>query len=206
MIIKGVAGSGKTTYLHKLIRDLPNIQVYIYNFEEIKQSDAFMAETFDLQKLYDNNVYKFISVILKEISNIIGKGIKSNDEHKKLISEIFKVYESNFLVTEERLAETDLTEPNVDIIEQQELFKLLKLYACEEINYKQLSSQMKNVFIGRFNNDESDSLSDLTFIMGFVIRLLFCICASESILSISKDVIFRCMPREISCLRFGRIP
>lgn len=79
-IIKGVAGSGKTTYLHRLLRDMSeNIEMHIYNFEEVRQSNAFMADSFDLEELYGNNVYKFLSILLAEISKILGKKNKTDE-------------------------------------------------------------------------------------------------------------------------------
>jgi len=174
-VIKGVAGSGKTTYLHKLLRDIRGkTDMHIYNFEEVRQSNAFMADFFDLEKLYRNNVYKFLSILLMEVSKILGKGSKTDEEHYKLIRKITSIYKNNFQVTEEDLPNSQLMETNVDVKEQQELFELLQQYVRKEMNYKELSNQLKNKLMMRFQSDKTDAISDLTYITGFIIRLYFC--------------------------------
>lgn len=175
-IIKGVAGSGKTTYLHKLLRDMSeNIEMHIYNFEEVRQSNAFMADSFDLEELYGNNVYKFLSILLAEISKILGKKTKTDEEHHKIIDKITSIYKSHFQVTEEELPHSPLKETNIDIKEQQELFNILCQYAHKEINYKELSNQLINKLMLRFHSKKTDEVSDLTYVTGFIIRLYFCI-------------------------------
>lgn len=175
-IIKGVAGSGKTTYLHKLLRDMnEKIDMHIYNFEEVRQANAFMADFFDLEELYGDNVYKFLSILLIEISKILGKGSKTDDEHYQVIEKITSIYKNNFQVTEEDLPESQLIETNVDIKEQQELFIILQKYVQKEIDYKGLSSQLINEFMMRFHSNKTNGIMDLTYVTGFIIRLYFCI-------------------------------
>lgn len=175
-IIKGVAGSGKTTYLYNLLRGMQEkIDAHIYNFEEVRQSNAFMATSFDLKILYSNNVYKFLSIILLEISKIIGKGKKNQNEHYEYIKKISDIYTNSFLVTEDKLQNSVLFETNVDIEEQQELFDLLKKLADKEIGYNDLSKELKMKFMERFNSCETDAISDLSYIVGFVIRLYYCV-------------------------------
>lgn len=174
-IIKGVAGSGKTTYLYNLLRSMQEkIDAHIYNFEEVRQSNAFMATSFDLKLLYSNNVYKFLSIILLEISKIIGKGKKSQNEHYEYVKKISDIYRNSFLVTEDKLQNSMLFETNVDIEEQQELFELLQKFLDKEIDYNDLSKQFKMKFMDRFNSSETDAISDLSYIVGFVIRLYYC--------------------------------
>lgn len=175
-IIKGIAGSGKTTYLHKLLRNMSeNIDVHIYNFEEARQSNAFMADSFDLEELYENNVYKFLSFLLMDISEILRKGLNSEDEHRKKIEKIVSIYKKHFQVTEDDLPNSILIETNMDIKEQQKLFDILCKYSKKEINYKELSYQLINQFMIRFHSKKTNAVSDLTYITGFVIRLYFCI-------------------------------
>lgn len=175
-IIKGVAGSGKTTYLYNLLRSMQEkIDAHIYNFEEVRQSNAFMATSFDLKLLYSNNVYKFLSIILLEISKIIGKGKKNQNEHYEYIKKISDIYRNSFLVTEDKLQNSMLFETNVDIEEQQELFDLLQKFLDKEIDYNNLSKQLKMRFMDRFNSGETDAISDLSYIVGFVIRLYYCV-------------------------------
>ncbi len=68
---------------------------------------------------------------------------------------------------------SNLTETNVDIEEQQELFELLQKYVDDIISYRELSENIKSKFISRFNIN--NSTSDLSYIVGFAIRLYFCI-------------------------------
>lgn len=175
-IVKGVAGSGKTTYLYELIRSMSDdIDTHIYNFEEVRHSNAFMGTSFDLKKLYSNNVYKFLSIILLEISKVIGKGEKTQDEHYEFIKKISEIYINSFMVTEDKLKKLKLSETNVDIEEQQELFDLIHKFAEREINYNALSIELKEKFINRFNSEETDAISDLSFCVGFTVRLYYCV-------------------------------
>ncbi len=64
-------------------------------------------------------------------------------------------------------------ETNVDTEEQQELFGLLQKYAEETIDYNELSKNIKNKFINRFN--PKNGILDLSYTVGFAIRLYFCI-------------------------------
>ncbi|MBP3457737.1 MAG: hypothetical protein J6K58_00830 [Lachnospiraceae bacterium] len=175
-VIKGVAGSGKTTYLHRLLRDIVDkTQVHIYNFEEVRQSNAFMAAYFDLEKLYEDNVYKFLSILLMEISKILSKGKNTQEEHYEFVEEITNIYKTHFQVTEEELINTNLLETNVDIREQQELFDTLKQYVERKIDYEHLSKILLEKFLKRFNSNKTDSITDLAYISGFIIRLYFCV-------------------------------
>lgn len=174
-IIKGVAGSGKTTYLHHLLRDMDEIEAHIYNFEDVRQANAFMAVDFDLEDLYKDNVYKFLSILLMEISKILGKGEKSTFEHHELIKRITSIYINNFQVTEEILPKTNLLETNVDIRAQQELFKILQQYAENKLSYKELSNNLITKIMMRLHSNQTNNVSDLSYVAGFVIRLYFCV-------------------------------
>lgn len=174
-IIKGVAGSGKTTYMHNLkYQMVKDVHFHIYDFENVRQSNAFLGSFFDLKNLYDKNTYKFVSVLLNEISSLLGKGQLDDKRHRRLIDEVVSIYRKYFFVKESDLAQSELMEPNIDITEQQELFDILESYANNELNYKVFSERLKNKFFDRFYDTETDVVLDLAYIMGFVIRLLFC--------------------------------
>jgi len=78
-------------------------------------------------------------------------------------------------VTEDKLQGSVLFETNVDIEEQQDLFNLLQRFVDNDINYNELSIQLKTKFVNRFNSHETDGISDLSYIVGFVIRLYYCV-------------------------------
>lgn len=180
-IIKGVAGSGKTTYLNRLKYEFSNeIDFHIYNFEDVRQSNAFLAAYFDFGKLYEKNVYKFISILLREISLLLGKRNLEGRQHQKLISDIVDIYEKNFRVGEDDLLESNLLEPNMDITEQQELFDILKAYSVNKLNYNAFSQQLKNKFINRFYDIKIDIIENLAYVVGFLIRLFFCFSQKNS--------------------------
>ena len=66
-IIKGVAGTGKTTYTHYLKRMLGRtIKFRVHDFEEVVQSVPFLCDSIDLgTQHYTSNVYKFMATIYK---------------------------------------------------------------------------------------------------------------------------------------------
>lgn len=174
-IIKGVAGSGKTTYLNYLKQNLPKTIIFhIFNFESTKQSISFMSKTFDLKNRYSDNVYKFISLLLIEIADILSKKNSKNiDDHIQHIKKIVDMYNFNFKVSEENMLQSGLLSTNMDIMEQQELFDLLQKYSVKEINYSTLSNELLNIFDRKLNNNDSDIA--LAFIAGFIIRLYYCL-------------------------------
>lgn len=176
-IIKGVAGCGKTTYLNKLSHDLSSDMIFhIFNFEDTRQAFGFMSKSFDLKKLYCNNVFKFSSLLLKEISTLISKvDYDDEKEHRNYIQKIVNVYNRSFMVSEEDLLKSELSEPNIDITEQQDLFNVLQRYASMEIEYSILSENLLNKFASRLNTDVYDESETLAYIVGFIIRLYYCI-------------------------------
>lgn len=175
-VIKAVAGSGKTTYLHKLKLNLKQtVNFNIHNFENVKQSDAFMASRYDLKSLYTSNVYRFISMLLHEISNILSIYDNTDEEHHYYINSIVEIYKKYFQVSEKELPNSQLEETNIDIEEQSLNFDLLEEYAKYKINYDELSVQLLQKFFDRFNDENINCESDLAFVAGFIIRLYFCI-------------------------------
>lgn len=175
-VIKAVAGSGKTTYLHKLKQDLRQTTDFnIHNFENVKQSDAFMGTKYDLNDLYISNVYRFISMLMHEISQILSIGDKTNEEHHNYINSIVKIYKQFFQVSEKELPKSELNETNIDNEEQTSTFDILEKYVNNQISYYDLSVALKNRFFERFTNRNTDCISDLSYIASFIIRLYFCI-------------------------------
>lgn len=173
-IIKGIAGSGKTTYLNYLKNKFSNkIEFHIFNFEETKQSVSFMSRTFDLTERYSDNVCKVISLLLIEVANIIAKNGKNDSEHVDYIKRIVEVYNQSFRVPEDNVPQSGLNAPNMDIMEQQKLFNFLQEYATGHINYQNLSKEMLCLFEKKISSTNSDSA--LAFIAGFIIRLYYCL-------------------------------
>ena len=175
-IIKGVAGCGKSTYLHKIERLLSDsTNFHIYDFEKKKQTIAFMSSKIDLKNLYENNIYKCISIILNHIYDHIGMKGKNVQEHLTHIKNIVNVYYSRLNVTEDMMKYTQLVRPNLDIDEQVELFAIMQEYANDNINYSSLSKALTSIFKNRFFSSETSDKSDLAYVAGFLIRLYYCL-------------------------------
>lgn len=175
-IIKGVAGSGKSTYLHYLLRQIDkNIDVHIYNFEQVKRSGSFMWVSFDFSQVFQDNVYKFISMLIIEISRILSRNVKNDNEyeHVSYIKCIVDEYKKYFQVHEYDLENNNLKEPNIDVKEQQELFGILNNYADSKIDYREFSKSLYNK-LAENTNIENRGIH-LKYLFGFIIRLYFCI-------------------------------
>lgn len=173
-VIKGVAGSGKTTYLNYLKNKFSDkIVFHIFNFEETKQSVSFMSTTFDLEEQYYNNVCKVFSLLLIEVANVLSKNNKKNDEHIEFVKKIVEKYNSSFKISEENVLESGLLTPNVDIIEQQNLFELLEQYSKQRIDYAELSQKILDAFRKKLLSSGAETT--LASIVGFIIRLYYCL-------------------------------
>ena len=140
----------------------------------MRQSFPFLSDSIDLKGLFSSNVYKFIAVLLGTASELLWKGKKSTDAHRKYIDNIISAYDQYIHVPEDRLSESLHKYPNVDTEEQQEIFEILRKYAKKKIDYNNLTHMLKQKFTYRFSSDITDGLSDLTFVSGFLVRLFFC--------------------------------
>lgn len=176
-VIKGVAGSGKTTYLHKLQYQYhDDIDFHIWNFEETKQSFDFMNSYHDFEtEIFSNNVYKFISILLMEIARILKKANLDETEHQQYIGKIVHHYYENFFVSEEKLATSYLDTTNMDTKQQKEFFDFLSLYANNQINYEELSEKIRLKLDDFICIKTKTAREKVSFIVGFIIRLYFCI-------------------------------
>ena len=178
-IIKGVAGSGKTTYLHNLKREVLDHTIFhIHNLEDSTPTISFLSKPFDIDsELWkNNNVYKFISELLAEISEILKKKKvhSSEDDHRGFIKKIINEYRANINVTEDYLPGTDFAETKHDVPEQREVFDILERYAKSKEEYSAFSERLTNLFKNKVstNKNETDILS---YLACFLIRLFFCL-------------------------------
>ncbi|MCL2284340.1 MAG: hypothetical protein FWC26_13570 [Fibromonadales bacterium] len=176
-VMQGVAGSGKSTYLHKIKRLLSDsIEFHIHNFEETRQSISFMSSFIDLgSQRYKSNIYKFISTLLKETSNLLSKGEKTSDDYKNYIKEIINVYYKYLHVTEKNFTNAAIREPNADTEDQQKLFDILHRYVNMENNYDKLSEQLISKIKEKILSENSNRIDALSYVAGFLIRLYFCL-------------------------------
>jgi len=169
-VIKGVAGTGKTTYLHWLKRELKeDVEFFIYNFEIIgaRPRFHFMGTVYSFtDKEWRNNVNKFTAALLVSFSDNLKLAEKeSEDEHRIRVEKIIHEYEKNF--------------DNETVLDNEGFVKIFKeifgKYVNKEINYVRLSEDIRD----RFSPAEDEKT--LSYVVSSLIRLFFCLWKRKSI-------------------------
>ena len=120
-------------------------------------------------------VTKFISTLLKEISNILRPGASRDQEHRDYIKEIVHLYYTNLHVIGDGLHLPEPENPITDVDEQKMLFSFLRDYSDYKINYKDLTDALRQAFTDRLFSAEIGSSLALAYIIGFLIRIYFCL-------------------------------
>jgi len=163
-VIKGVAGTGKTTYLHWLKRKRrEDVEFFIYNFEKIssKQRFYFMGTVYSFTDTEcRNNVNKFMAALLISFSDNLKLAEKeTDDEHRKRVKEIMQEYEKNF--------------DNDAELDKEEFVKIFKEifgnYVNKKIDYKKLSEDIRDCF------SPAEDVKTLSYVASSLIRLFFCL-------------------------------
>ncbi len=165
-IIKGVAGSGKTTYLHHLLYENKNYISQICDLEKSEKSFYFINDAFDLGDVYRKSTsWKFNSIILPQISEILTINELPLSEHKEKIKSIYTIYKQYF----ENYSNHDKV---VDNQEFKEFFTILNKYSESILNYNKFGETIKDLIKQYFFKDSGDSIQ---FITGVLIRLYYCL-------------------------------
>jgi hypothetical protein len=175
-VIKGVSGSGKTTYIHHLKKEICNVEFLIINFEDTVQTIDLLGLRFDFLSRYESNVWKFISTILQIISNILRKdGGYYTGEHLKFIERIVNIYKSDI----DRIGKRDGRPDDTYYVD---FFEILELYIIGSIdNYEQLAQEIKNYIVDRYDKFELEEDKQhgkkeaIKLTAGLLIRLFYCL-------------------------------
>ena len=183
-IIKGFAGSGKTTYLHYILHEKRDVLVsYICDLEKAEQSFFFIHEPFDIGAKYQKTVWKFISVLLPKINLLLNitehyelerkdKLIRlTEQEHKNKLIELVKIYKKYF-------ANYIGADPIVDDNKYRSFFKLLEEYTSNDISYEIFGKSISKYFNDIFDRD-SDGKESIIAVFGILVRLFFCMSKTQ---------------------------
>lgn len=173
-VVKGVAGCGKTTYIRYMENQFEDdVAFHIWDFQEVRRSIPFLETSIELKGIFDNNIYKFISVLISDISRCILNPCKDELDRKSYISEIVRLYNAFFNVNK---ANEYLSEANVDMEDQRNFFGLLKRYVDNKNSFEEMADMIKEYFLNHFYGKSDDGgKKDLIFIAGILARLYFCI-------------------------------
>lgn len=173
-VVKGVAGCGKTTYIRYMENKFgDDVTFHIWDFQEVRRSIPFLETSIELKGIFYNNIYKFISVLISDISRCILNPCKNELNRVGYISEIVRLYNAFFNVNK---ANDYLGEANIDMEDQRNFFELLKRYVRYENNFEEMAELIKKYFLDYFHNTSDDGgKKDLIFISGILARLYFCI-------------------------------
>ncbi|GHV68332.1 hypothetical protein FACS1894199_15400 [Bacteroidia bacterium] len=178
-IIQGVAGCGKTTYIRKLKQE--NEKEVTYHVCDLETSAKFpklcQGVTIKLSPYYDDsNVWKFISVLLLEIRNILDQGDKSDVEYRRYIEQFATHYAQ--IKNLETIGDDDF----------EDFFQLfstftekrqtsLNIFRQHKMPVFQFFSSIKANIEEKFqnHNNPEDRKISVSFVAGILIRLLFCL-------------------------------
>ena len=185
-VIKGGAGSGKTTYVHHLQQECDNIKFYFCDFEQSRKAISLFGIPYDFKEKYDNNVWKFISNISAQITLILfdDEIISKFGNHKEYIKKIYNIYTQYFSI---------LKGPKTVVDEENmwEFFSVLHDYVNEDYTYSQLQFRLKELVVNKFNEFEDKKLHKeaVTYICGIIIRVLFCLSKASENMGIKKKYV-----------------
>lgn len=171
-IIKGGAGSGKTTYVHHLQQEHSNIKFIFCDFEQSRKAISLFGIPYDFGEKYDSNVWKFISIIAEKITQILLEhdAYSQFGEHIGYIKAIVQTYQAYF----------SILKGNITVIDEEsmwEFFAILNNFVNGEFNFVHMQNKLKNLVVDKFNElDKKERHKEaITYICGILTRLFFCL-------------------------------
>lgn len=171
-VIKGGAGSGKTTYVHHLQQEANNIKFLFCDFEQSRKAISLFGIPYDFEEKYDSNVWKFISLIAEKITQILleDENYSLFDEYVDYIGSIIRIYKSYFSILKGKITV-------VDEESMWEFFTILDEFVNGEFNFVQMQIKLKNLVVSKFTElDKKERHKEaVTYICSILTRLLFCL-------------------------------
>ncbi len=172
-VIKGGAGSGKTTYAHHLEQECKNIKFIFCDFEKANKSISLFRIPYDFEKKYKSNVWKFVSIIAEQISSILFGTVGPDDfgTFKNYIQTIVRVYNEYF----------DISNPNypiVDEIAMWDFFSVLKTFSTSDHqDVENFQKQLRNCLVCKFEEFEKADLKQdaVVYVCEILIRIFLCL-------------------------------
>lgn len=171
-IIKGGAGSGKTTYVHHLQQAYSHLKFCFCDFEEASKAIALFGNPYDFGTKFNNNVWKFISIIILKIDRTLfeKKDWMDYSSHVEYLKNILDKYRNFF---------SDLNGeiPIVDEEGMWEFFECFEKYAEERETYSEFQKKLKKFITTKFDlfEKEKQHKEAVTYVCGILIRLLLCL-------------------------------
>lgn len=171
-IVKGGAGSGKTTYVHHLQQEFNHLKFCFCDFEKASKSIALFGTPYDFESKFDNNVWKFVSIVISKIDRTLFKeknwiDFSNHTEYIKKILEKYRIYFSDL----------NGENPIVDEQEMWEFFKCFGKYVNGEESRDSFEKRLKDFIVFKF--DEFDRKQQhkevVAYVCGILIRLLLCL-------------------------------
>lgn len=171
-VIKGGAGSGKTTYVHHLQQECSHLKFCFCDFEEASKAVRLFGIPYDFGNKFNNNVWKFVSIIISKIDRTLFLKRNWIDflSHSEYIKKILEKYRRYF---------SDLN-GETPIVDEQgiwEFFECLKKYAERKENRNEFQERLKNFITMKFDlfEREKQHKEVVAYVCGILIRLLLCL-------------------------------
>lgn len=171
-VIKGGAGSGKTTYVHHLQQECSGLKFCFCDFEEAKKAIGLFGIPYDFENKFYNNVWKFVSIIIAKIDRTLfaEKNWADYPNHVEYIKRIYEKYQSYF---------SDLSGefPVVDETGMWKFFACFEQYVEGKENWSEFQKRLNeyiSVIFDSFENEKQHKEA-VTYVCGILIRLLLCL-------------------------------
>lgn len=171
-IIKGGAGSGKTTYVHHLQQEYNHLKFCFCDFEEACKAIGLFGIPYDFGNKFNNNVWKFISIVILKIDRTLfeKKDWMDFSTHVEYLKNILEKYRQYF---------SDLNS-EIPIVDEQGMwgfFDCFEKYIEEKETKSEFQRKLNNFIVTKFNFFEKNKQykEAVTYVCGILIRLLLCL-------------------------------
>lgn len=171
-VVKGGAGSGKTTYVHHLQNELQETKFFFCDFELADKAISLFENEYDFQQKFNSNIWKFVSILATQIAKILLYNEIKNcfDSHQEYINAIVKIYETYF-----NILEGDITVVDEEFIRS--FFECMKEYAMGKQIYSDFCKVLYQHTRKQFDyfEDADQRKEAVEYMCGILIRLFFCL-------------------------------
>ena len=172
-LIKGMAGSGKTTYLNNLLLRVDNGISYICDFEKTRRAIRLLDGAFDMGSRYEKTIWKFISIVLPQVDYLLCKRASSDSDYccvLENLSIIYKNYFVNYLDDE----------PFLDDKEFRGFFDILQNHSIKDSSYDSFGKDIRIYFEKLFCEHDDNPSEAIKCVFGILMRLFFCFSKTEN--------------------------
>lgn len=171
-VIKGGAGSGKTTYVHHLQQECSDLKFCFCDFEEASKAIGLFGIPYDFGNKFNNNVWKFVSIIISKVDRTLfaKRNWEDFSSHTEYIKKIYEQYHRYF---------SDLNS-EIPVVDEQgmwEFFECFEKYVEGKENHSEFQKRLKYFITTRFDlfEREKQHKEAVTYVCGILIRLFLCL-------------------------------